>query len=149
MTKSLGILPRLLLLTAVILGISSGLDAQQLSYPVSGLYVGVAGGFNLKGNESIKNLSSNLQSLSSGLSTPNLNVGTNIGGAAFGAIGWGFGNGLRVEAEFDYRGNSFNNLSGVNPAGFGASTKASGSEQLWGRCSMLPMILLLSCLGDA
>ena len=89
MTKSLGILPRLLLLTAVILGISSGLDAQQLSYPVSGLYVGVAGGFNLKGNESIKNLSSNLQSLNSSLSTPNLNVGTNIGGAAFGAIGWG------------------------------------------------------------
>jgi OOP family OmpA-OmpF porin len=132
MTESLRILRRLPLLTAVILGISSGVHAQQLGYPVSGLYIGAAGGFNLKGNESIKNLSSNLQSLSSGLSTPNLNVGTNIGGAAFGAIGWGFGNGLRVEAEFDYRGNSFNNLSGVNPAGFGASTKASGSERLWG-----------------
>ena len=122
MTKSLTILPRLLLLTAAAFGISSGLHAQQLGYPVSGLYIGAEGGFSLKGNESIKNLSSNLQPLSSGLSTPNLNVGSNIGGAALGTVGWGFGNGLRVEAEFDYRGNSFNNVSGVNRAGFGAST---------------------------
>ncbi|MEO8714844.1 MAG: hypothetical protein ABI369_07515, partial [Acetobacteraceae bacterium] len=45
-----------------------------LGYPVSGLYVGAAGGFSLKGNESIKNLSSNLRMLGTGLSTPNLNV---------------------------------------------------------------------------
>jgi OmpA-OmpF porin, OOP family len=114
-------------------GIGSGAHAQEpLGYPVTGLYISAAGGFNLKGNESIKNLSSNLRPLSSGLSTPNLNVGTNIGGAAVGAIGWGFGNGLRLEAEFDYRGNSFNNVSGLNREGFGASTTASGTEYLWG-----------------
>jgi OmpA-OmpF porin, OOP family len=114
-------------------GFASGAHAQEaLGYPVTGLYIGAAGGVNLKGNESIKNLSSNLRSLSSGLSTPNLNVGLNVGAAGIGAIGWGFGNGLRAEVEFDYRGNSFNNISGVNRAGFGASTTATGSEQLWG-----------------
>jgi OOP family OmpA-OmpF porin len=132
MEKLLGILSPFLLLTASVWGISSGAQAQPLGYPVSGLYIGAEGGFSLKGNESIKNLSSNLRSLSSGLSTPNLNVGSTIGGAALGAVGWGFGNGFRVEAEFDYRGNNFNNVSGVNRAGFGASTTATGSEQLWG-----------------
>jgi OmpA-OmpF porin, OOP family len=122
---------RLLLLAAGALSIPFCAHAQ-LGYPVSGIYISAAGGINLKGNESIKNLSSNLRPLSSGLSTPNLNVGTNIGGAGIGAIGWGFGNGLRVEAEFDYRGNSFNSVSGVNREGFGASTTATGSEQLWG-----------------
>ena len=133
MSWSLRVAPCILTLTATVLGGSLSAQAQApLGYPVTGLYIGGAGGFNLKGNESIKNLSSNLQSLSSGLSTPNLNAATNIGAAAFGAIGWGFGNGLRVEAEFDYRSNSFSHVSGVNLAGFGASTSASGSEQLWG-----------------
>ena len=68
----------------------------------------------------------------SGLDTPNLNMGLSIGGAAFAAVGWGFGNGLRTEIELDYRGNSINKISGLNASGFGASTGASGSEQLWG-----------------
>jgi OmpA-OmpF porin, OOP family len=89
-----------------------------LGYPVDGLYIGVAGGFNLKGNESIKNLSSNGRPFSSGLSTPNLSAALDLGGAAVGEIGWGFGNGLRAEVEFNWRENSFSHVS--------------GSEQLWG-----------------
>src|SRR3954453_12002871 len=131
---------RVLLFAAPALGVSFGAHSQPLGYPVAGLYVGAAGGFNLKGNESIKNLSGNLRSSLgfTGLSTPNLNAGSNLGGAAFGAIGWGFGNGLRAEVEFDYRGNSFNNVSGLNRSGFGASTAATGSEQLYG-----PMVNVL------
>ncbi len=126
---------RLLLGSFVVLPVAAHAQMatdQPLGYPVSGLYVGAAGGFNLKGNESIKNLSSNLRTLSSGISTPNLNVHTSIGVAALGTLGYGFGNGLRAELEFDYRRNSFNTVSGTNLAGFGASTSASGSEQLWG-----------------
>ncbi|MFL5283190.1 MAG: OmpA family protein [Rhodopila sp.] len=107
-------------------------DQMPLGYPVVGPYVGVMGGFNIKANPSVKNLSSNFNTLSSGLSTPNLNLSTDIGGAGIAGLGWGFGNGLRAEVEFDYRGNSFSRISGQTPAGFGASTKAGGKEQLWG-----------------
>src|SRR5689334_8336891 len=65
-------------------------DQMPLGYPVVGPYVGVMGGFNIKANPSVKNLSSNLNPFSNGLSTPNLNISTNIGGAAIGAFGWGF-----------------------------------------------------------
>jgi OmpA-OmpF porin, OOP family len=133
MVSSLRVAPSILMTAAIVLGGSLGAHAQQqLGYPVTGLYIAGAGGFTLKGDESIKNLSSNLRPLSSGLSTPNLSTSTNIGAAALGAIGWGLGNGLRLEVEFDYRNNSFSHVSGLNAQGFGASTSASGSEQLWG-----------------
>ncbi len=109
-----------------------------LGYPVTGLYIGAEGGFNLGGNELFKNLSSNALILRSGLSTPNLNVSRSIGAAAIGTIGFGFGNGLRAEVEFDYRGNSFKNPSGGSTGLIGARTTASGSEQLYG-----PMFNLL------
>jgi len=125
------------LLTATVLALPVAAHAQMatdqpIGYPVTGLYIGAAGGFNLKGNESIKNLSSNLRTLSTGLSTPNLNFSSNIGGAGIAGLGWGFGNGLRAEVEFDSRGNGISKLSGTTPGGFGASSKAGGTEQLWG-----------------
>ncbi len=91
-----------LLLATSILALPLGARAQMvadqpLGLPVSGLYVSAAGGFNLKGSELIKNLSSNLRTLSTGISTPNLNVQTGTGAAAIGSIGWGFGSGLRAE----------------------------------------------------
>ena len=117
-------------------------EQPPLGYPVVGPYVSAGGGFNLKGNESIKNLSGPLATtlgVSNGVSTPNLNFGTNIGGAAAGAVGYGLGNGLRVEVEMDYRGNSINNVSGLNRFGFGTgTTKTSGTEQMWG-----PMVNVL------
>ena len=122
----------LLMATALGIGGSLSAQAQQVGYPVSGLYLGAAGGFSLKGNESIKNLSSSSRPGTTGLSTPNLNIGTSIGGAAIGAIGWGFGNGLRAEVEFDYRGNSFNGVNGVNPSGYWGNATVTGSEQLYG-----------------
>src|SRR3954470_699959 len=77
-----------------------------LGYPTVGPYVGLSGGINLKGSESIKNLSPNFNpTLGTGLSTPNLNFSTDVGGAGIASFGWGFGNGLRAEVEFDYRSN--------------------------------------------
>ena len=104
-----------------------------LGYPVSGLYIGAEGGFNVGGNENFKNASSNslLTSLRSGISTPNLNVSRSTGAAASGKIGYGFGNGLRVEVEGLYRGNSFKNTSNGNRIGVGGSN-SSGSEQGYG-----------------
>ena len=58
------------LLAATFLLTPIALQAQTLGYPVSGLYIGAAGGFNIKANPSVKNLSSSL-STGTGISTPN------------------------------------------------------------------------------
>lgn len=52
------------------------------------------------------------------------NLETNVGDVWVGAIGWGFGNGLRVDGEFDYRYNGLNKLTGP-----GSSVSVGGSEQ--------------------
>jgi OOP family OmpA-OmpF porin len=109
--------------------------APPVGYPVVGPYISAGGGFNIKGNESIKNLSGPLAAsgFTTGASTPNLNFGTSLGGAAAGAFGWGLGNGIRLEAQFDYAGNAIDSFSGVNRLGFGASAgRTGGSEKIWG-----------------
>jgi outer membrane protein OmpA-like peptidoglycan-associated protein len=106
-------------------------EAQPPTEPISGIYLGAAGGFNIKTNPNINNVQSNLPG-AAGLTTPNANLSTGIGGAGVGAVGYGLGNGLRVEIEGDYRGNSFSRTSGNNRAGVNASTGTSGSEQLYG-----------------
>ena len=53
----------------------------------------------------VNNVISNLPT-AAGVTTPNANIGTSLGGAGVGALGYGLGNGLRVEIEGDYRGNS-------------------------------------------
>jgi len=103
--------------------------AQPITQPVSGLYVGAAGGFNIKANPNINNIQNNLPGAAA-LTTPNANLSTGIGGAAVGTIGYGVGNGFRIELEGAYRGNSFSRTSGENRAGVGASTGSSGSERL-------------------
>jgi hypothetical protein len=105
--------------------------AQTPTEPVTGLYLGAAGGFNIKSNPNVNHITSNLPG-AGGLTTPNLNLSTGIGGAAMGSIGYGLGNGIRLELEFDYRGNSFSRTSGNNRSGSGVSTGTSGSEKLWG-----------------
>jgi OOP family OmpA-OmpF porin len=105
--------------------------AQAPTEPVLGIYLGAAGGFNIKTNPNVNNIESSVPG-AAGLTTPNLNLSTGIGGAAVGTIGYGLGNGLRVEVEFDYRGNSFSRTSGNNLSGVGVSTGSGGSEKLYG-----------------
>jgi outer membrane protein W len=117
------------LLAATILMVPLAAVAQ--TEPVTGIYIGAAGGFNIKTNPNVNNIVSSTPG-SVFLNTPNSSLSTSIGGAAFGALGYGFGNGLRAEIEGDYRGNSFSNTSARNRAGTGVSTGASGSERLYG-----------------
>jgi OOP family OmpA-OmpF porin len=116
------------LLATTILMFPLAVEAQE---PVSGPYIGAAGGFNIKSNPNINGFESG-QPGAAGIATPNLNLSTGIGGAAVGTFGYGLGNGLRVEIEGDYRGNSFSRTSGNNLQGVGASTGTGGSERLYG-----------------
>jgi outer membrane protein OmpA-like peptidoglycan-associated protein/outer membrane protein W len=93
--------------------------------PITGLYIGAGAGLNIMQNETVKSVG--------GLATPNTNVQMNLGAAGLGAVGWGFGNGLRAELEFDYRYNGINKVT--SPFGVVAT---SGSEQKYG-----PMVNVL------
>jgi OOP family OmpA-OmpF porin len=119
------------LLATAILMFPVAVEAQTPPEPVTGVYVGAAGGFNIKANPNINGVASDIPGASP-FATPNANLSTGIGGAAVGTLGYGLGNGLRVEIEGDYRGNSFSRASGNNLAGVGASTGTGGSERLYG-----------------
>ncbi len=119
------------LLTTTMLMFPLAVLAQTPTGPVTGIYLGASGGFNIKSNPNVNNIHSDVSG-AAGLTTPNLNLSTGIGGAGVGTVGYGFGNGLRVELEGAYRGNSFSRTSGQNRAGVGVSTGTSGTEQLYG-----------------
>nr|WP_294548781.1 OmpA family protein [uncultured Rhodopila sp.] len=121
-------LRKVLLVTTIL---TLPLAAQAQTEPVTGIYVGAIGGFNIKSSPNINNVHSNIPG-GFGITTPNASLSTSIGGAGVGTVGYGLGNGLRLEVEGDYRGNSFSNTSGQNRAGNGVSTNAGGTEQLYG-----------------
>jgi OOP family OmpA-OmpF porin len=125
------IMLRKVLLITTMLALPLAAQAQAPTEPVTGIYVGAAGGFNIKTAPSINNVVSGTPGLAV-INTPNANLNTSIGGAGIGTLGYGLGNGLRVEIEGDYRGNSFSNASRNNIVGHGVSSGASGSERLTG-----------------
>src|ERR1700733_10409191 len=77
------------LLATAILTIPVAAAAQTPNAPISGIYLGAAGGFNIKTNPNVNNVTSNISG-AGGLTTPNLNLSTGIGGAAVGSVGYGF-----------------------------------------------------------
>ncbi len=82
---------------------------------IDGLYVGAGAGMNYLQRESV--------TVAPGATSGT--VRSNIGPAVVIDLGWGFGNGLRVEGEVSYRqNNGFN-----NPQGFGGPGVAGGQEQ--------------------
>jgi outer membrane protein OmpA-like peptidoglycan-associated protein/outer membrane protein W len=87
--------------------------------PVSGLYVGAGVGANMLQNETVK-----------GLTLPNgtqVGRGTNpkftVGPVGVGSVGYGFGNGLRVELEGNYRENDIRSVGGFGTVQRGRSEK--------------------------
>jgi OOP family OmpA-OmpF porin len=122
---------RNLLLATTMLMLPLAAQAQAPQEPVMGIYLGAAGGFNIKTSPNINNVTSNIPG-AAGLVTPNASLGTSLGGAGVGTLGYGLGNGLRIEIEGDYRGNSLSNASGNNRSGIGVSAPTSGSERLYG-----------------
>src|SRR3984957_7762292 len=113
------------LLRTTILVFPIAVEAQNSQGPITGVSLGAAGGFNIKTNPNINGIETNIPG-AAGRETPNANLSRGNGGGAVGPIGYGLRNGLRVEIEGDYRGNSFSNTSGNNRAGNGISTGASG-----------------------
>ncbi len=87
--------------------------------PIDGLYLGLGAGVNIMQQEHVVSVG--------GFATPNADLQMNIGAAALGAIGYGFGNGVRAELEFDYRYNGLNKV--VIPGG---SLGITGQEQKYG-----------------
>lgn len=100
-------------LLAAPLAWSHGATAQ----PVSGLYVGLGAGGNILMDEK--------QHLAYGAHGPKLNF--DLGEAGLGSVGWGFGNGFRVELEGNFRNNGLNKFT---TPGFLNTT--SGEQQSYG-----------------
>ena len=69
------------LLATTMLMVPLAAEAQTVTEPVSGLYVGAAGGFNIKTNPNINNLAGSGPG-GVGITTPNANLSTGIGAAA-------------------------------------------------------------------
>ena len=93
--------------------------------PVDGLYVSLGAGVNIMQQVPVNSVL--------GIHLPSVDVGTNLGGVGVLGGGWGFGNGLRAELEFDYRYNGLDKVT--TPIG---SASLKGSEQKFG-----PMVNVL------
>ncbi len=110
------------LLAASLLALPIVASAQ----PVTGLYVGAGLGPDIHTQESIKNLSLGSGTLG-GLSTSS-NAKFNTGFASEASLGWGFGNGFRVEGEGDYLNSASNGFTG----GGRGPINGGGREQKYG-----------------
>jgi outer membrane protein OmpA-like peptidoglycan-associated protein/outer membrane protein W len=101
------------LLAATVLALPVAAQAQ----PVSGLYIGAAGGLNIHQDSRFDGAGSNTR----------LEY-KDLGAVGLASIGWGFGNGLRAEVEGNYRENE---VERARVAGF-RSTSAGGYLRNYG-----------------
>ena len=109
---------RIALLAATTLTALSGLAQAQ---PVSGLYIGGAGGANFLQRERVDSFTQgNTKFIGNG------SIGSKVGVAGVGSLGYGFGNGLRLEVEGDYR---YNRRGDERAAG---GVSVGGREQKYG-----------------
>ncbi len=112
---------------ATLLASSLLTNGKAQAQPVTGLYIGGAGGANFLQKEEIRNVRA------FGVVIPSdERVGFDSGVVGLGSVGYGFGNGLRVELEGSYRNNRFGAIRDPSLASFG------GREQKYG-----PMVNLL------
>ncbi|TCI00947.1 OmpA family protein [Roseococcus sp. SYP-B2431] len=96
------------LLAATVLSLPVAAQAQ----PITGLYIGGGVGANYREDGGA--------TVSVGRTTVGVGTGsvrTNWGYTALGSIGWGFGNGLRVELEGNYRNNAVRRVGGASTSG--------------------------------
>ena len=94
--------------------------------PVTGLYIGAGAGVNFQQNQGVQSVN--------GMSLSNTtNLQSQAGAVGVGSLGWGFGNGLRTELEFDYRYNGYSKLHFPD-----TTFTIGGNEQKYG-----PMVNLL------
>src|SRR5690349_14159211 len=87
--------------TALLCSVSGAAMAQQ----TSGFYLGIGGGANWARDSDING------------GAINTKAEYDTGWAALGTVGYGFGNGLRLELELGYRDNDVDKVQGVANAG--------------------------------
>ena len=109
---------RLSLSAATILAASCALAGVAQAQPVDGFYVGLGAGGNYLQQERVL--------ASPGLALSPKRLTTNIGGVGIGSVGYGFGNGLRLELEGDIRHNRIRELTGFASS---VSPTAAGGDQ--------------------
>jgi OmpA-OmpF porin, OOP family len=86
--------------------------------PVTGLYISIGAGANILRDEHLVNATG---------SASDARLRSRIGPVAVGAVGYGFGNGIRLELEGDYRNNRFS-----QGRDFGFPAAAGGNEVKYG-----------------
>ena len=112
------------LLAATLLATPALFHGVACAQPVSGLYIGAGGGGNFMQDERNKSIR-----LSNGATIPSgARIGFDTGIVAVGSLGYGFGNGVRVELEGNYR---YNRPSSFRNAGQ-VTTSVGGREQKYG-----------------
>jgi outer membrane protein OmpA-like peptidoglycan-associated protein/outer membrane protein W len=115
------------LLTATIIAAPFALSHAAHAQPVTGPYVGLGGGYNLEEAQKAKNLYvDGVGGTQNGL-PDSAKITVHNGYTAEASVGYGFGNGFRVELEGDYYNNRFDKFKAA-PGGGGAS----GAEQKYG-----------------
>ncbi len=108
--------------TILLAGSILALPAVAIAQPITGLYVGAGAGANFLQNEVVRHL----QLDGSGLRDHGASTRFDAGYAGIGSIGYGFGNGLRIELEGNYRANDLKR----GQRGLGAAS--NGQEQKYG-----------------
>jgi outer membrane protein OmpA-like peptidoglycan-associated protein len=118
---------RIALLAATVLAAPLVLPQVARAQPVTGLYVGAGGGYNVE--ERLKAT----DFIDGGAEVPGYSK-TSVRGGYTGeaSIGYGFGNGLRVELEGDYYNNRFFNTAIYLNGQPSIGSKAYGYEQKYG-----------------
>jgi outer membrane protein OmpA-like peptidoglycan-associated protein len=113
---------RNVLLAATVFAAPIALAHVAAAQPVTGVYIDGEGGYTLESQQKVKDITVNGKPANF-----EANLDFHNGYTGEGAIGYGFGNGFRVEIEGDYLENRFDKLKAL-----GASTPASGKEEQYG-----------------
>jgi outer membrane protein OmpA-like peptidoglycan-associated protein len=104
---------------ALLVGTVMAVPGLAHAQPVNGLYVGAGVGANILQNETVKSLTLPGRSQIGRGTNPKFTVGP----VGVGSIGYGFGNGLRVELEGNYRENDLRSVGGFGTVQRGRSEK--------------------------
>jgi outer membrane protein OmpA-like peptidoglycan-associated protein len=113
-------------LRSALLGASLlGLPAAAIAQPVTGPYVSLGAGANIFQQQDLKDVNSPLltPAESSYLPPTTGKINTDTDAIALGSVGWGFGNGFRLEVEGDWRNNAIRSFNGLH---------GQGGEQAYG-----------------
>ncbi len=102
--------------TALMAATVMAAPAAAIAQPVTGPYVSLGAGANIFQNQDIKNF--NIPAL--GVTSPggNGHISTDADIIGTGAVGYGLGNGLRIELNGDYFRNAERSFGGVHASGF-------------------------------